>query len=138
MVFIYFLILIPLCAIITINIFLAVLVIALNNTEKTEEGEKPNHEKEGKVYQSMVDDLSHPDTPIRQKCLQIVRSSTTTTTKPRAAAHNALNSPHTHTPSLPPSYRTRTGAHADNRPLHHRLHTNQHDHYDVQDLPSAG
>ena len=41
MVFIYFLILIPLCAIITINIFLAVLVIALNNTEKTEEGEKP-------------------------------------------------------------------------------------------------
>ena len=100
MVFIYFLILIPLCAIITINIFLAVLVIALNNTEKTEEGEKPNHEKEGKVYQSMVDDLSHPDTPIRQKCLQIVRS-TTTTTKPRAAAHNALNSHTLHT--IPPS-----------------------------------
>ena len=103
MVFIYFLILIPLCAIITINIFLAVLVIALNNTEKTEEGEKPNHEKEGKVYQSMVDDLSHPDTPIRQKCLQIVRSSTTTT-KPRAAAHNALNIPtHSHSHAIPPS-----------------------------------
>ena len=105
MVFIYFLILIPLCAIITINIFLAVLVIALNNTEKTEEGEKPNHEKEGKVYQSMVDDLSHPDTPIRQKCLQIVRSSsTTTTTKPKAAAHAALNTPtHSHSHTIPPS-----------------------------------
>ena len=125
-------ILIPLCAIITINIFLAVLVIALQTIRRRPRRARSQTTRRRARSINQWWMTPHPDTPIRQN---VCRSYAAAPPPPnQEQQHTALNTPHTHTPSS-----SSCTAHAQVCMLITDrfiiAHTNKHDHYDVQDLP---